>query len=535
MSSAPFGLVLGRGGSILLRQASMRRLFFLGPVLVLLLAVPAFAGEPDAAQIQAALSTGARGGDTSALWSFYERRAFAPVWSKDDATFLAAMFAHAGRDGLNSADYAVEANIPVAEQDVFLTNSLLNYLQDLRNGHPAAKTLDPDVELPSRDFDIPAALETALHDHTLPDFIRAQSPSQEGYAALKRALGFYADLADRGGWPVLAAGHIDDFSEGKPGGILLRRRLGYEDKIVAANPAAGLSEAVIRFQIRHGLVPDGRVGVRTLGELNVSASQRVLQIKANMERWRWLPRKLEQDFIAINVPEARLGLTLNGQEVMDSRVLVGRPSDPTPILRAIALGVTVNPVWNVPVSIARKELLPKLKANPSYLLSQDMVLLGGPSEDPHGLRIHWRAVPAGTFPFRVQQKAGPKNALGTIKIELPNRFDVYVHDTPGKRAFDLPRRDVSHGCVRVEQILPLASYALAASRDAEGDIRDAVSAGTTRYFPMSRRLPVYFLYWTAFADGNGNLQFRPDIYGRDRRLIAALKDGKAKRPGSENQ
>jgi murein L,D-transpeptidase YcbB/YkuD len=248
-----------------------------------------------------------------------------------------------------------------------------------------------------------------------------------------------------------------------------------------------------------------------------------------MERWRWLPRALESDFIAVNVPDARLRLTLNGQKVLDSLVIVGRPHDPTPILRAEGAGVTLNPPWNVPATIARREILPKLKMNPSYLRTQDMVLLDGPPGDPHGLHVDWRAIPSGTFPYRVQQHPGPKNSLGTIKIELPNRFDVYLHDTPAKETFALQARDISHGCVRVQQILPLASYALAADLSAVTLINQGITTGGIKYLPFQRRLPVYFLYWTAFSDADGTLQFRPDIYGRDKRLIAALRAPAAQR------
>src|ERR1019366_1412285 len=132
-----------------------------------------------------------------------------------------------------------------------------------------------------------------------------------------------------------------------------------------------------------------------------------------------------------------------------------------------------------------------------------MVLLDGPAGDPHGLHVNWHAVRAGSFPYRIRQYPGPRNPLGRIKVELPNRFDVYLHDTPGKSAFDRPSRAVSHGCVRVEQILPLASYALAAVLTAVEQIVQAIDQGETRYLPLHRKLPVYFLYWTAFADADG--------------------------------
>jgi murein L,D-transpeptidase YcbB/YkuD len=409
-----------------------------------------------------------------------------------------------------------------AERDILLTRAFLSYALDLQGGRSSLKTIDPDIQLADKPFDAIAALAAALHSHDLPALLASTAPSQPDYIRLKTALAIYRAMAAHGGWAALPAGQPDDFADNTAGSMLLRHRLAYEDTILAADPDASLGDAVKRFQLRHGLEPDGRVGVRTLAELNVSASARVMQILANMERWRWLPRTFEASFIAINVPDARLALTVDGQRVLESRVVVGRPTDPTPILRADGAGVTINPPWNVPASIARKEILPKLKANPAYLLSQDMILVDGPPGDPHGLHINWRAIRTGTFPYRVQQHPGPKNALGTIKIELPNRFDVYLHDTPGKGAFALPARDVSHGCVRVEQILPLASYALAENLDAMEKISNAVSAGETKYFPLKQRLPVYFLYWTAFAAADGTLQFRPDIYGRDQRLIAAL-------------
>ena len=252
---------------------------------------------------------------------------------------------------------------------------------------------------------------------------------------------------------------------------------------------------------------------------NTAAADR---IAANMERWRWLPPTWEPDRIVINAADAQLQLWLGGKMVLTSRVIVGRPRNRTPILRAEGAGITVNPPWTVPQSIAAKEILPKLKVNHAYLARHDMILLDGPAGDPHGLQVDWRAVRAGTFPYQIRQYPGPRNPLGRIKIELPNRFDVYLHDTPGQAAFAKTKRALSHGCVRVEQILPLASYALSGDLETTKIISQAIDGGETQYLPLSRRLPVYFLYWTAFAGPGGALQLRPDIYGRDQRLIAVM-------------
>jgi murein L,D-transpeptidase YcbB/YkuD len=246
-------------------------------------------------------------------------------------------------------------------------------------------------------------------------------------------------------------------------------------------------------------------------------------LAANMERWRWLPARLEADRIEVNAATAELEMWLGGRPVLSSRVIVGKPQTRTPILRAEGAGVTVNPAWTVPRSIAAKEFLPKLKRNAAWLKSQDMVLLNGPAGDPHGLTVNWRAIPAGSFPYQVRQAPGAKNPLGQVKLELPNRFNVYLHDTPGKAAFARSSRALSHGCIRVEQILPLAAYALAASPDAMIDIRAAIGQGQTRTLPLQRKLPVYILYWTAYAGADGRVRFAEDLYGRDRRMIAAMR------------
>ena len=443
------------------------------------------------------------------------------TWPPAETTVLLAAFRNAAADGLDPDDYH-----PSSLADADLTRAALAYLSDLRRGRRALKDLDDDVELPGLPDRDAADLADALKENRLSVFLADASPPGSQYQQLKAALTFYRGIRARGGWKELPPG-LDWRGADRN---LLRDRLAAEEPGLAAN--GDLAAALRRFQARHGLLADGRLGATTLAELNIPVDARVNQIMANMERWRWLPRALEQDRIEVNVPDARLALVLNGSVALRSRVVVGKPRSPTPILRAEGAGITVNPPWNVPASIARKEILPRLKRNPAYLLSQDMVLLDGPPGDPHGLRVRWRDIPAGTFPYRIQQHPGRMNALGTVKIELPNRFDVYLHDTPAKRAFAAQARDISHGCVRVERILPLASYVLTENLDAMTAISNDVASGETEYLPLKRKLPVYFLYWTAFSAADGTLQFRPDIYGRDRRMTGALNQPSAPRLGA---
>jgi murein L,D-transpeptidase YcbB/YkuD len=444
---------------------------------------------------------------------------------------------HADQDGLDPKDYHADkallrgrpaTALQEAERELVLTDGVLRYAREIHAGRSELRALDSDVDLPDSSFNAWAALQTALQNGNVVAFLAELPPPHAQYAQLKAALARYRTIADHGDWPQLSlAGPAKSKSVDS---VLLTQRLGLEDSVlssIAAPTADDIADAVKRFQSRHGLAADGKIGQATLDALNVPASERAMEIVANMERWRWLPERLEAVHVEVNVPDARLDLVENGKSVLTSRVIAGRPHDPTPILRADAVSVTINPPWNVPGPIARHEIWPKLRRHPTYLLSNDMILVDGPSGDPHGLGIDWRALKS--FPYHVRQLPGPKNALGRIKLELPNRFDVYLHDTPGKSAFNLYERHLSHGCVRVQQILPLASYALSGDMDAMIDeLNAAIANPTTQHLPMKTPLPIYLLYWTAFADADGTIEFRPDIYGRDQRLIAALANHAAR-------
>ena len=456
---------------------------------------------------------------------FYQARNYQLAWRGPDIGVLNTSLANAAAEGLEPKDYLPIAEGSDAERDVAMTRAALAYLRDLRQGRETLRLVDSDIALPHETFDAVKAVDGALKTNRVAELFSSVTPTILDYARLKEALANYRAIASRGGWPVL---EFPGSGVGRPTdrqARALHDRLIFEDEILARESSADIGSALKRFQARHGLKADGYANKGTIAELNVTAAERGNQIVANLERLRWMPRQLEPNYILVNVPDAHLSLVLGGKEVLASRVIVGKPATPTPILRAEGGGITVNPPWNVPASIARNEILPKLKKNHSYLKTQDMVLLNGPLGDPYGLTVRWGAIPKGTFPYLVQQHPGRQNPLGTVKLELPNRFDVYLHDTPLKGAFARSSRDLSHGCVRVERILPLASYAMNQSLDDMIAIMDAISGGETRFLPLRRQLPVCFIYQTAFFDAKDQLQFRPDIYGRDRRMMAMLEGG----------
>ncbi len=248
----------------------------------------------------------------------------------------------------------------------------------------------------------------------------------------------------------------------------------------------------------------------------------IRQVGVNLERWRWLPRTLESRRLVVNAADATLAVIEDGRVRLASRVVVGDELHPTPVVRAEVSAVVLNPTWTVPTSIVVEEFLPKLRANPRFLADNDIVILDR-SQDPYGLTIDWTTVRPDRFPFRLQQRPGGWNPLGRIRFASPNRFDVYLHDTPLPELFLRADRALSHGCVRVERARELAELILAGQAVARpGALDRAMATGATSVVPATRTLPVYLLYWTAFVDDEGKLQLREDAYDRDGRVAAAL-------------
>ena len=252
------------------------------------------------------------------------------------------------------------------------------------------------------------------------------------------------------------------------------------------------------------------------------ADPRVRQVAVNLERWRWLPRDLESRYLVVNAADATLAVVEDGRVRLTSRVVVGDELHPTPVVRSEMGAIVFNPPWTVPTSIVVDEFLPKLRTNPRFLAENDIVILDR-REDPYGLAVDWAAVPAERFPFRFQQRPGGWNPLGRMRFATPNRFDVYLHDTPLPELFQRADRALSHGCVRVEQARELAALVLAGQAAGRREaLERALSTGATSVVTLARPLPVYLLYWTAFVDDEGRLQLREDPYDRDPRVAAAL-------------
>ena len=333
-------------------------------------------------------------------------------------------------------------------------------------------------------------------DH-LPQWAATMTPRYSGYEGLRLGLSVYDGIRDAGGWKPISA---------KSTALTVRARLALEDRNVTLNE--NVTDALQRAQRRYGLNPTGLLDARTLAELNVPVAERIDSIKANMERWRWLPRELPLNRVQVNIAAAVLTAFEGDAPVVSMRAVTGSPTNQTPMLSSAIHSIVVNPPWNVPSSISKRELWPKGRA---ALIAKGYKIVGTPESGE-----------------RIVQPAGPGSALGQLKFDFDNPFAVYLHDTPSRAKFSSFDRLASHGCVRLEKPIPLAELMLKGDPLLSGQVQTMIDTGKTQRVQLPNKVAVYLLYWTAFASGNGTMNFRADPYGWDK-LLAAKVEAAAKR------
>lgn len=395
--------------------------------------------------------------------------------------------------------------------DVRATLTLLRAITWLGKGR-ITEDNTPGWHLPPPSFDAVAATVTAIRGDDLARFAASLQPDAYAYGVLRAALRDYRRL-DAEPWPPLPARREILLDDGSSEAAEVRRRLALLGDLDARRPDAALA-AVRRFQARHGLAADGRIGRATISALNVTPPARARQIAANMDVWRALPRQWPARRIVVNTADASLSYITEAKPEHTARVIVGDGAHETPVMSTTVTGITFNPVWNVPASIAIHEILPKLKVNGSYL-KENGFIIAGREDDPSGTTIDWSDYGPGAFPFQLRQRPGRGNALGAIKFEMPNPFNIYLHDTPNRALFNAQKRTLSHGCVRVEGIEALAERLIdSPSQWLDSYIGAVLDDGAPRTVILRTPVPVYILYFTAFPGGDGALHFREDIYGR---------------------
>jgi murein L,D-transpeptidase YcbB/YkuD len=493
-----------------------------------------------------------------ALIRFYEYRRYRPAWVNahgmlPEGDAVLATLRHAADQGLHSYDdnhrileelFNNRVDVPSAgsaetderrlQLDLILTGMILRYAFDVTEGrtHSSISRFGDMPESPPRQ-DMAVALAAMLDSGRLASFLGRLGPRHTAYRALQKSLLAYRRMKASGGWPVINEGPTLKFGDSGIRVAILRYRLAVSGDADVVSGGMddhfddALAMAVMHFQRRHGLNVDGIVGPGTLAAMNVPVERRIHQIELNLERWRWMPQAFEPYYVMVNIPAFELKVVDGGKTVKSMRAIVGREKRPTPVLSSRITYFELNPFWHVPSKIAREDLLPKIQEDPQYLVRQNFQVFdsweeNAPALDPRS--IDWASLSEDYFPFRLRQKPAPQNALGRVKFIFPNAFSVYIHDTPSRNLFIKASRDMSSGCVRVEKPLELASVLLNRQNWSRKRLTEALASSERQVVILKKPVPVYLVYLTAWAEEDGEVHFREDIYGRDRELQTIIAE-----------
>ena len=347
------------------------------------------------------------------------------------------------------------------------------------------------------------------------------------YNALRDAHERYRAIEADGGWPMVPNGDTIRPGDADPRIAAIAERLAVSRDIESATSAANrldeyLEAGVRRFQSRHGLDADGIIGKGTLAAMNVPAKDRVVTLQVNLDRVRWLADDIEDEMVVVNIAGFEAYLMRSGELVWRTRVQVGKSYHQTPVFRDEITYIAVNPTWTVPYSIATKEMLPKLKSDPTYLVSREFDV-----KDRNGIivdstRVDWQSLSRGNFPYTLVQRPGPANALGRVKFIFPNKHAVYLHDTPSKYLFERAGRAFSHGCIRTQNPFDLAELLLAPQGWDRQRIQETLDSKELTNIVLETPVPVLLTYFTVRVDSNGTVNFFDDVYKRDERVAEAL-------------
>ena len=488
--------------------------------------------------------------DEPAVVNFYSERNYLPLWSDANGPLHRAFdllhtISQADHEGLKPSDYYLEeikkywalngldASIQL---DLFLSAALFRYSNHVYSGKFDPLDLDVDWHIKNKPLDIHRLFTSVAGKESIATLLDELPPQHSGYQLLKKELRRLRKLEQQGGWqqfensPTLRAGmqhkHI----------VQLRQRLEMTgDRIESSFPDMdifdyGLAEAVKRFQVRHGLTADGVMGEKTRAALNIAVSERIRQARINMERWRWMPRRLEKRYLMVNMTGFELQVMENDLSVLSMPVIIGNSFRSTPSFSGLVSQMKYNPYWTIPTNLALKDIIPKQIRDPSYFSRKSIKLFQGWENareiDPQ--TVNWKKlvkIDKDHFPYWLRQEPGPKNSLGMIKFLFSNPYDIYLHGTPDIHLFKRIVRTFSSGCIRVKDPVRLAAYLLNDdSQQKEEEILANIFLAGNQSVNLPVAVPIYLVYWTSWVDQDGHLNFRDDIYGRDANLNSLFDD-----------
>ncbi len=499
-------------------------------------------------RIRTAIQTATDGSEPmlAAIGKVYADREHALLWFEGGqptarARALLAALKAIDEDGLEPEDYDVSiiekllaSDTPVdrARADFLMSRALVLVSADMSSGRVNANAIDKDMSPVQRRPDYRALARDALPASDPKAFIQSLVPAGRQYPTLKKALAEWRERAKTDAYTKVPRGDLLRAGKCDARVPFIRKRLSETEADVPAatgDPNCyddGLVAAVKRFQEAHNLSVDGVVGPRLTASLNIPIEEKVQQIIANLERRRWAPENPGDRYLWINAADYAVVFVDDGRVAFRSKVIVGTVKDQTPEITSTMLKFQTNPYWTVPTSIAGEEYLPMLRRDPQALQKANMRIFADWTSDTEvdPTTIDWATVNPKAFPYRIRQEPGAGNALGYIFFPFTNKYGIYLHDTASRFLFTEGSRNFSHGCIRLQNPF---DFIEAATKGANGATKARVEAiansGQQATFAFPAPIQIHVTYQTVFADEGGKIQFRDDIYGRDRKVFAAMR------------
>ena len=476
---------------------------------------------------------------------FYRERKYKPLWLDakgrlNRAYDLLYVIIHAEDEGLEPSDYYLgeikkywDSKQPgdSIHLDLLLTAALFRYSNHVYSGRFDPHDLDVDWHIKNSPLNVRSLFADVAKKESITQLLKELPPQHSGYQLLKKEFRRFRDLKQQGGWQRFKSGPTLEPGMHHRQVKQLRQRLEMTGDLVECCLRdidifdQTLAEAVKRYQLRHGLQADGRVGGQTRRSLNITVDARVRQIRINMERWRWLPRKLGKRYLMVNMTGFELYLMENGSSVLSMPVIIGKAYRSTPTFSGRVSTMEYNPYWTIPENMAIEDMIPRLIRDPSFLEKRSIRLFSGwaNAQEIDPKTVDWHKIDKENFPYWMRQDPGPENALGRVKFLFSNPYEIYLHGTPDKHLFDRVVRTFSSGCIRVKDPVQLASYLLNdGSQQMEEEILANIHLGTNQKLSLPITVPIYLVYWTAWTDQDDRVNFRDDIYGRDIPLNSAF-------------
>ncbi|MFV8335981.1 L,D-transpeptidase family protein [Flavobacterium sp. RSP29] len=475
--------------------------------------------------------------NSKTLSAFYKATNYRTIWqSKENIKIILEELLKSEEEGLNPEDYKVKTlsdfekksatldESDIAKYDILLTSSFQKYISHLTNGKLNPKKLYKNWDLKENYIDINETLTNLLDSDSLADKIEQLKPNHIVYKRLKKALRLINSFP-KDNFKALKIEQLISPNDTNISIIDIKKRLIYWKELQFQDSLTSIYDeetilSIKKFQNRHGLAMDGMIGPGTIASLNFSKKQRMQQIMVNLERWKWYPKEMGKEYVIINIPDYRLSLIKDKDTLRTHRVIVGRAKRKSPILSSKLTQVVFNPIWTVPPTILREDVIPAILKNRSYLAESNIQVFD------HNGRIvspyEWQLSQAKSY--RYVQSPGTFNSLGMVKIIFPNRFSVYLHDTNHRDYFDKIDRSLSSGCVRVDNPLELTEYLLNDTINWNLEkITTILQNEKTKFVKIKKEVSFHLLYWTAWSENN-KLIFRDDIYNLDADLYPKLRN-----------